>query len=80
MLINLDEHQNLEADIHGTLNAAHDAINSFFLLHKLFEEEARVWYHFQHRAFSEAVCLLPQLPYTHPFQPSMIIIKTSTLT
>ena len=58
MLINLDEHENLEADIHGTLNAAHDAINSFFLLHKLFEEEARVWYHFQHRAFSEAVCLL----------------------
>ena len=62
MLINLDEHENLEADIHGTLNAAHDAINSFFLLHKLFEQEARVWYHFQHRAFSEAVCLLPTLP------------------
>ena len=61
MLINLDEHENLEADIHGTLNAAHDAINSFFLLHKLFEEEARVWYHFQHRAFSEAVCLLTPL-------------------
>ena len=61
MLINLDEHENMEADIHGTLNAAHDAINSFFLLHKLFEEEARVWYHFQHRAFSEAVCQLTTL-------------------
>ena len=58
MLINLDEHETLEADIHGTLNAAHEAINSFFVLHTLFEDEARVWYHFQHRAFSEAVSLL----------------------
>ena len=57
MLVNLDEHDKLEGDIHGTLNAAHEAINSFFLLHALFEDEARVWYHFQHRAFSEAVSL-----------------------
>lgn len=57
MLVNLDEHEGLEGDIHGTLNAAHEAVNSFFLLHTLFEDEARVWYHFQHRAFSEAVSL-----------------------
>ena len=55
MLIYADEHENLEIDIHGTLDAAHEAVNSFFLLHTLFEDEARVWYHFQHRAFSEAV-------------------------
>ena len=57
MLVNLDEHEGLEGDVHGTLNAAHEAVNSFFLLHTLFEDEARVWYHFQHRAFSEAVSL-----------------------
>lgn len=57
MLIYADEHEHLECDIHGTLDAAHEAISSFFLLHKLFEDEARVWYHFQHRAFSEALVI-----------------------
>lgn len=57
MLIYSDEHDNMELDVRGTLDAAHEAINSFFLLHTLFEDEARVWYHFQHRAFSEAVGL-----------------------
>lgn len=55
MLIYSDEHENMNIDVRGTLDAAHEAINSFFLLHTLFPEEARVWYHFQHRAFSEAV-------------------------
>lgn len=50
-----DEHDGLEPDITGTLHSAHEAINSFFLLHTLFEDEARVWYHIQSRAFSEAV-------------------------
>ena len=47
------------------LDAAHEAISSFFLLHTLFEEEARVWFHFQHRAFSEAVsgCTLSSIRY-----------------
>jgi len=57
MLIYSDEHENMEVDVRGTLDAAHEAINSFFLLHTLFEDEARVWYHFQHRAFSEAVSI-----------------------
>ena len=57
MLIHADEHDNMEVDVYGTLDAAHEAINSFFLLHKLFEDEARVWYHFQHRAFSEALII-----------------------
>ncbi|KAL9072449.1 MAG: hypothetical protein Q9161_003619 [Pseudevernia consocians] len=52
-----DEHEQLDIDIQGTLDAAHEAINSFFLLRALFEDEAMVWYHFQHRAFSEALVI-----------------------
>ena len=55
MLIYSDQHDNMDIDVRGTADAAHEAINSFFLLHTLFQDEARVWYHFQHRAFSEAV-------------------------
>lgn len=57
MLIYADEHAQLDIDIQGTLDAAHEAINSFFLLRALFEDEAMVWYHFQHRAFSEAMVM-----------------------
>lgn len=56
MLVYADE-QVVEPDVCGTLDSAHEAISSFFLLHKLFPEEARVWYHFQHRAFSEAMVI-----------------------
>lgn len=59
MLVYADEHGQLDIDIQGTLDAAHEAINSFFLLRALFEDEAMVWYHFQHRAFSEAVSAHP---------------------
>ena len=55
MLVCADENEDLGVDVKGTLEAAHEAINSFFMLHALFEDEARVWYHFQNRAFSEAV-------------------------
>ena len=55
MLVYADENEEMTLDLKGTLDAAHEAISSFFLLHTLFEEEARVWFHFQHRAFSEAV-------------------------
>ncbi|KAK4697361.1 hypothetical protein P7C71_g691, partial [Lecanoromycetidae sp. Uapishka_2] len=54
MLVYADQHANFERDDHGILNAAHDAISSFFLLHAYFSEEAKVWYHFAHRAFLEA--------------------------
>ena len=57
MLLYADEHDHLDLDVYGTLDAAHEAISSFFLLHKLFEDEARVWYHFQNRAFSEAMMI-----------------------
>lgn len=57
MLVHADESEDLSLDLKGTLDAAHEAINSFFLLHSLFESEAQVWFHFQHRAYSEAVVI-----------------------
>ncbi len=62
MLINVDESKGLPIDVRGTLGAAHLAIKSFFLLHALFEEEARIWYHARNRAFVEAVRYCPILP------------------
>ena len=71
MLIYSDQHDNMDIDVRGTVDAAHEAINSFFLLHTLFQDEARVWYHFQHRAFSEAVSpLTPEIPWG--FRPLLI--------
>ncbi len=69
MLIYSDEHENMEVDVRGTLDAAHEALNSFFLLHTLFQDEARIWYHFQHRAFSEAV----SLPFTSRRSPTSVV-------
>ncbi|KAL9045285.1 MAG: hypothetical protein Q9214_001649 [Letrouitia sp. 1 TL-2023] len=57
MLIHADEHDDMECDVKGTLEAAHEAVNSFFLFHTLFDGEAGVWFHFQHRAFSEALVI-----------------------
>lgn len=37
MLIYSDRHENLDLDVINTLEAAHQALSSFFLLHKLFE-------------------------------------------
>lgn len=48
---------NVEPSPRGALEAAHDAINAFFLLFKLFEGEAKVWWVFNHRAFLEAMCI-----------------------
>ena len=45
----------VHCNIHGTLEAAHEAIWAFFKLYSLFEVEAGVWWVFQHRAFEEAV-------------------------
>ena len=42
MLVYADEHEQLDIDVQGTLDAAHEAINSFFLLRALFEDEAMV--------------------------------------
>ncbi|KAJ2907344.1 hypothetical protein MKZ38_003201 [Zalerion maritima] len=57
MLVHASESSDVPVNIRGTLEAAHDAISAFFLLFKLFDDEARVWWVFNHRAFLEALCI-----------------------
>lgn len=47
----------VQKNIRGALEAAHDAINAFFLLYKILPAEARIWWVFNHRAFLEALCI-----------------------
>ncbi|CAK7263673.1 hypothetical protein SEPCBS119000_000602 [Sporothrix epigloea] len=57
MLVHASETPDVPVNVRGTLEAAHDAITSFFVLFKLFESEAGVWWVFNHRAFLEALCI-----------------------
>ncbi|KND88483.1 putative transcriptional regulatory protein C1F7.11c [Tolypocladium ophioglossoides CBS 100239] len=57
MLVHASESADVPVNVRGTLEAAHDAIGSFFLLYSLLEAEARVWWVFNHRAFLEALCI-----------------------
>ena len=57
MLVHASESADVPVNVRGTLDAAHDAIGAFFLLFKLLESEARVWWVFNHRAFLEALCI-----------------------
>jgi hypothetical protein len=57
MLVHASESPDVPVNVRGTLEAAHDAINSFFMLFNVFELEARVWWVFNHRAFLEALCI-----------------------
>ena len=57
MLVHASECTDVPVNVRGTLEAAHDAINAFFMLFQLLESEARVWWVFNHRAFLEAVCI-----------------------
>ena len=57
MLVHASESPEVPANIRGLLDAAHFAIGAFFLLFKLFDDEARVWWVFNHRAFLEALCI-----------------------
>ena len=57
MLVHASESPDVPVNVRGTLEAAHDAISSFFMLFDLLESEARVWWVFNHRAFLEAVCI-----------------------
>ncbi len=57
MLVNAAESPDMPGNVRGTLEAAHDAIAAFFVLYTLFEDEARVWWVFNHRAFLEALCI-----------------------
>lgn len=43
--------------VHFLQEAAHDAINAFFLLYQIYESEAKVWWVFNHRAFLEAMVI-----------------------
>ncbi|CZS97252.1 related to transcription activator protein acu-15 [Rhynchosporium agropyri] len=57
MLVHSSASATVEIDIKGALEAAHKAIDAFFMLFKMFEGEARVWWVFNHRAFLEACCI-----------------------
>jgi hypothetical protein len=57
MLLHSSESAEVPVHVRGALEAAHDAINAFFLLYKLFETEAKVWWVFNHRAFLEALVI-----------------------
>lgn len=45
------------SNVRGAMEAAHEAIRAFFVLHVLLEGEAGVWWVFCHRAFTEALVL-----------------------
>ncbi|KAL8952836.1 MAG: hypothetical protein Q9222_001271 [Ikaeria aurantiellina] len=82
MLIYADEHESMACDIRGTLEAAHEAVNSFFLFHTIFDGEAGVWFHFQHRAFSEALIiaeLVKNKPPGSNMDPVYLSAKTDIL-
>jgi hypothetical protein len=57
MLVHSSASPEVSINTRGALEAAHDAICAFFLLYKLFETEAKVWWVFNHRAFLEALCI-----------------------
>lgn len=57
MLLHSSAGPEVPINVRGALEAAHEAINAFFLLYALFESEAKVWWVFNHRAFLEALCI-----------------------
>ncbi|KAL3418395.1 zn 2cys6 transcription factor [Phlyctema vagabunda] len=57
MLIHSNASAEVPINVRGTLEAAHDAIQAFFLLYALLEADAKVWWVFNHRAFLEAMCI-----------------------
>lgn len=59
MLLYASENENagVAANIKGALEAAHEAVWSFFKYWGLFESEAGVWWVFQHRAFEESLLI-----------------------
>jgi hypothetical protein len=57
MLVHASESPDVPVNVRATLEAAHEAINAFFMLYNLFAHEARVWWVFNHRAFLEALCI-----------------------
>ncbi|EGP90083.1 fungal transcriptional regulatory protein, partial [Zymoseptoria tritici IPO323] len=50
--------QEVEVNVKGALEAAHEALCAFFKLFGLFEIEAGVWWEYQHRAFEESLLIV----------------------
>jgi hypothetical protein len=57
MLLHSSSSVEVPVNVRASLEAAHDAITCFFLLYAIFENEAKVWWVFNHRAFLEALCI-----------------------
>jgi Fungal specific transcription factor domain len=57
MLLHASSSPEVPMNPRGTLEAAHEAIQAFFLLSSIFGNEAKVWWVFNHRAFLEAMCI-----------------------
>ncbi|KAK5700801.1 hypothetical protein LTR97_005318 [Elasticomyces elasticus] len=74
MLLHASENENagVEPNVKCALEAAHEAIWSFFKLWGLYESEAGVWWVFQHRAFEEAL-LIAHLLAIPPQQDPMAV-------
>lgn len=73
MLLHGSSSDEVPINVRGTLEAAHDAINAFFLLSQLFASDAKVWWVFNHRAFLEALCMAEILV---EFRASEVIVGT----
>lgn len=59
MMLQASENEagDVECNIRAALEAAHEAIWSFFKLWQIFPSEAAVWWVFQHRAFEESLVI-----------------------
>jgi len=53
MLLHSSGSTEVPVNFRGAVEAAHEAINAFFLFYEHFEAEAKVWWVFNHRAFLE---------------------------
>ena len=58
-----NKEQGVEPNVKPALEAAREALGTFFKLWGLFEVEAVVWWAFQHRAFEESLLLAKFLAY-----------------
>ncbi|KAL8701571.1 MAG: hypothetical protein Q9224_000436 [Gallowayella concinna] len=82
MLIYGEDHESIACDVKATLEAAHEAVSSFFLFHTIFDGEAGVWFHFQHRAFLEALTiaeLVKNKPSGSDLDPIYLSARTDIL-
>jgi hypothetical protein len=75
MLLHASDSPEVPVNVRGTLEAAHDAIQSFFLLSALLESEAKVWWVFNHRAFLEAMKMAEMLQIQQDLEGPMAASK-----